>query len=228
MSGGAGKSSQGEVPPPPPPPSADSIIARTSNALFEALPGMKVERLTELLEFIAVQHSGSNFNPDNQSKALEIAAFCNKHSFPCSPQGVSALARVARHALGLGKGQSSSAEHQLWLLASGALNTAAAVCAHDGDAVSCFESIRTDSAVRGKFMQRIYAQHAMQDHVQNPDVCLSQETEDPDAVLIRLVSNLGPAQLFCAASALFVAIMASVILASESASASAARWLGLI
>ena len=72
--------------------------------------------MVELLEFIAVQHSGSNFNPDNQEKALEIAAFCKKHAFPCSAQGVAALARLARHALGSGSGESSSPEHQLWLL----------------------------------------------------------------------------------------------------------------
>ena len=213
---GAGKSF-GEVPPPPPPPSAD--LSSQERRTRCSRPFRHSPEADRALDIAA-------------ASAINLTTICAgdrglaTHSFPCSSQGVSALARVARHAR-LGKGR-RPAEHQLWLLASGALNTAAAVCAHDGDAVSCFESIRTDSAVRGKFMQRIYAQHAMQDHVQNPDVCLSQETEDPDAVLIRLVSNLGPAQLFCAASALFVAIMASVILASESASASAARWLGLI
>jgi hypothetical protein len=217
-------------PPPEAGPPTPELMQRVQQAVFEALPGLAVENLVELLEFIAVQHSGSNFNADNQSKALEIAAFCRTKTFACSTQGVASLARLARHALGSGNGEATSAEHQLWLLASGALNTAAAVRAHDGDAVSCFDTIRTDGNVRGRYMQRIYAQHAMQDHLQKPKEALvdpnAPDPNDPDEILKRKMQALKPVELFCAAIGLFIAVVAGIIFVNETAMYTVAGSLG--
>lgn len=198
------------------------IIGRVQKALFEALPALSAERLVDLLEFIAVQHSGQNFNPDNTAKAIEIAAFCKKHPFAVSRSGVAALARLSRHALGSSDGNAQSAEHQLWLLASGALNTAAAICEHDGDAVALFEAVRLEAATRGRYVQRLFAHAAMQDHLQNPDK-FKLGLGDPDvgAALRRQLHHLGPWGWAFAGLALFVAVLAYVVIASERATAAA-------
>ena len=52
---------------------------------------------------------------------LTTAAFCNKSPFATTNAGVACLARLARHALGSSEGDGKTAEHQLWLLAGGAL-----------------------------------------------------------------------------------------------------------
>lgn len=208
------------------------VIARVQQALFEALPGLQVERLVELLEFIAVQHSGSNFNPDNQDKALEIAAFCQKSSYPVSKAGVSGLARLARHALGKSDGKGNSAEHQLWLLTSGALNTAAAVAAHECDAVTCFTAIRTDGGVRGRYMQREYAKAAMREHLERPEAALrdpdAPDPDDPDAVLQARLANLKPLQLYGAGLVLCVALFLGVVLVNERGTHSLLIWLSSV
>ena len=163
----------------------------------------------DLLEFIAAQHSGSSFNPDNTSKALEIAAYVQRRPFAITKPGVAAIARLARHALGSSNGQGNSAEHQLWLLTSGALNTAAAICEFDGNAVAFFDAVKRDGVVRGKYVQRHYATAAMDEHVSDPNTY--EESEDPDALVMRKMRALRPLQLAVAALLLVVAIFAGII-----------------
>ena len=52
------------------------------------------------------------------------------------------LARLARHALSKSSGEASSTEHRLWLLTSGALNTAAAICEYGGNASGFFKALQ--------------------------------------------------------------------------------------
>jgi hypothetical protein len=202
----------------PAPAAQDGVILRVQKALFEALPALASERMVDLLEFIAMQHPGHSFNPDNTAKALEIAAFCRRHPYAVSPSGVASLARLARHALGSSDGGAQSAEHQLWLLTSGALNTAAAILEHEGDAVALFEAIRQEPAVRGRYVQRLFAQAAMQDHLQNPEAFrVGLPPPDVGAALRRQLLTLGPVQLALAGAVLFVAVIAGVCVMSESA-----------
>ena len=60
-----------------------------TSALMESLPHLSEERLVHLLEFVAVQHSGNNFNPDNTAKEAEIIAFLKTAPYAVSPEGVS-------------------------------------------------------------------------------------------------------------------------------------------
>jgi hypothetical protein len=190
-------------------------IASVQQALFESLPGLPAERLVDILEFIATHHSGSSFNPDNQDKALAVAAFCQKSPFAVSKQGVGCLARLARHALGSSQGEGKSAEHQLWLLTSGALNTAAAIYEHGGEAVTMFEALRKDAAIRGKYMQRHYAQLAMRNHLEDPDAYRKGLEVDLDKVLRQRLGSLSPLQLFVCALLLFVSVILAVVSSSD-------------
>jgi len=189
------------------------ILQACTKCLFEALPKMHEQELVDLLEFVAVQHSGNNFNPDNSAKALEICAFLSKRPFAATKVGVAALARLARHALG--SGDEKSAEHKLWLLTSGALNTAAAICAYDGDAVVLFDAMQKDGGVRGRYLQRQYATKAMQEHVQDPGAYL--EEEDPDELLMRKVSALRTSQLAVPVLLLLLAIAIAFVCGNETA-----------
>ena len=184
-----------------------------SKCLFEALPKYREEQLVDLLEFVAAQHSGRNFNPDNSSKALDICNFLRRRPFAASPAGVAAIARLARHALGSSTGDQASAEHKLWLLTSGALNTAAAIRAHNGDALAFFDALQHDASVRGRYLQRQYATKAMQEHVESPNAYF--EEEDPDALLKRKMAALRPFQLFFAALLLALAIFIGIVGNSE-------------
>lgn len=199
------------------PPKAE-LVERLQKALFAALPAHAPEQLVDLLEFIAVSHCGSSFNPDNTGKALEIAAYVKKKPFATSPVGVQSLAKLARHALGSSDGSSFSPEHQLWLLTSSALNTAAAVCEFDGDAVAMFEALRKEPETRGRYMQRMFAQAAMEDHVQNPTAA-TDDLPPPDvgAALRRQFRTLGPCQIILGAMTVFVAIVAAIVVVSEGA-----------
>lgn len=195
-----------------------SVAIRVQKALFEALPTHGAERLVDLLEFIAVQHSGSSFNPDNTAKALDIAAFVKKRPFAVSQTGVASLAKLARHALGSSDGKATSAEHQLWLLTSGALNTAAAAREFKGDVVALFEAVRSEASVRGRYLQRMFAQAAMQEHLENPEGP-TQGLPAPDAIaaLRRQFRHLGPCAIFLAGVTLFVAVVSGIVVMSESA-----------
>ena len=208
------------------PPSQQEVILRLQKALFEALPSLPPDRLVDLLEFVAVQHSGSSFNPDNTPRGLEIAAFCKERPFAGTRAGVAALARLASHALGSSDGRGQSAEHQLWLLSSGALNTAAAICEFDGDAVALFEAIRREAGTRGRYMQRLFAQAAMQDHLKEPEV-FREAVPPPDvyAALRRQLANLGPCGLFFAGATLFVAVVSGICVMSESATLQVMKML---
>ena len=194
------------------------VVSRLQQALFKALPSYAMEQLTELLEFIATQHPGSNFNPDNTSKAIEICAFCKKTPFPVSAAGVSALARLARHCLGSSDGDSKSVEHQMWLLTGTALNTAAAVRDFDGDPLALFEAVRTDGGVRGRYMQRLFAKAAMEAHLRSPDD-YRDGVPPPDvrAALMRQLKEFGPLQIVLSSLVLFVAVVAGLFFINDRA-----------
>lgn len=78
---------------------------------------------------------------------------------------LASLCRLSRHCLQKSEDKGNSAEHQLWLLSSGALNTAAAVAVFEGSAARCFEALERGSE-RGKYLQRFYAQQAMRKFVE--------------------------------------------------------------
>lgn len=166
--------------------------------------------MIDVLEFVAAQHSGSSFNPDNTPKALEIAAYIQRRPFAVTKEGVASIARLARHALGSSSDGGRSAEHQLWLLTSGALNTAAGVHAFDGDAVSFFDAVKRDDVVRGKYLQRMYAHAAMQAHVAEPDAYRKGAAVDSGSS-----GQLHPIQLACASLGVVVAVFLGMLLASD-------------
>ena len=66
-----------------------STTGALTAALMESLPHLSEERLVQLLEFVAVQHSGKNFNPDNVAKEVEIIAFLKTAPYATTPEGVS-------------------------------------------------------------------------------------------------------------------------------------------
>ena len=207
---------------------ADNALASVQTALFSALPGLPPNEMVDMLEFIATQHAGS-FNPDNTDKALEIAAFVQQRPFAVSARGVGSLARLARHALGSSTGQGNSAEHQLWLLTSGALNTAAAIREHDGDAVRFFNAVKRDGLVRGKYMQREFAKAAMADHLSKPHAFNNgapppAEPPTSEATAVAAASSAAAAaedetprpllsflQIWLSAMVVFLAIVAGII-----------------
>ena len=93
------------------------------------------------------------------------------------------LCKLSRHCLQKSEDKGNSAEHQLWLLSSGALNTAAAIAEFDGDSARCFEALDRETGgglERGKYLQRHYAMKAMRKHVdQQQAAAASQAAERP-------------------------------------------------
>jgi hypothetical protein len=77
------------------------------------------------------------------------------------------LCKLSRHCLKKSEDQGNTAEHQLWLLSSGALNTAAAVASFEGDAARCFAALdqQTGGLERGKYLHRHYSVAAMRKYV---------------------------------------------------------------
>ena len=150
-------------------------------------------------------------------KALEIAAFCHKSPFAVSKAGVSSLARFARHALGKSEGTGNTPEHQLWLLASGALNTAAAVYEHGGDVVEFFNTLKRDAGTRGRYLERHFATAAMRAHLEDPDA-FREAVPPPDleAILRQRLANLSPSHLFFAAVMLILSAVAYVVATNDS------------
>ena len=55
-----------------------TVMQACAKCVFEALPKLREEQLVDVLEFVAAQHTGTNFNPDNASKALEVCAFVRR------------------------------------------------------------------------------------------------------------------------------------------------------
>jgi hypothetical protein len=118
-----------------------------------------------------VQFSGSCFNPDNTGRADAIAAFLHDRPFAATKKGVDALARLALFALGKSEelagtvgatGRAVAPEQQLWLLASSALNTAAAIReSGEPGADAAFIWIERQRDVRSKYLQRHFATAAM-------------------------------------------------------------------
>jgi len=207
------------------------VIEALRVCLFDALPHLPSERMVDLLEFVATQHSGSSFNPDNMHKALEIAAFVQRRPFSVTKPGVASVARLARHALGSKTDdKANTPEHQLWLLTSGALNTAAGICEFGGDAVQFFDKLKHDALVRSKYLQRHYAQMAMQEHVASPDKYVAAAAAtDPDAALAREASRgqLSPLHLAFASLVGVVAILGSLLFYSPSYGHNLRYMLGL-
>ena len=205
-----------------------TVMQACAKCVFEALPKLREEQLVDVLEFVAAQHTGTNFNPDNASKALEVCAFVRRRPFAVTAEGVAALARLARHALGSSTGNEKSTEHKLWLLTSCALNTAAAIRAHDGDALVFFDALQRDTGVRGRYLQRQYATKAMQEHVLNPNGYLVDE--DPDAMLARKVNRLGTVHLCLGAFFLVLSVFVGIVANSETFQGRALTtirgWLG--
>jgi hypothetical protein len=142
-------------------------VEQIFDAVKAALPALPTPRVVDMLEFMYAQHSGSSFNPDNTSKAAAIIEFLEARPFPATGEGVTSLAALARHALSRSEGQANSPEHQLWLLTSSALNTAAAIAAFEGDAARLFDAIDRGGPERGKYLQRHYATLAMRQHAED-------------------------------------------------------------
>jgi len=208
------------------------VIEACGACLFAALPSLPPDRMVDILEFIAAQHSGSSFNPDNTDKALEIAAFLQQRPFSVTQPGVASIARLARHALGSARGDDAgnTPEHQLWLLTSGALNTAAAIASFEGDAVKFFNAVRRDGLVRGKYLQRHYAQSAMSEHVSSPEKYTeAAAAADPDIVLDRQAraGKLSFVHVFCATLGLVVAILGGMLRYSPTYESNMRSTLGL-
>ena len=141
----------------PAPAASSDVSEKVRDALIEALPNLAEAELVDLLEFVYTQHSGSNFNADNTSKAHATAVFVESRPFAISKRGVASLCKLARYSLekSEGKPKENNAEHQLWLLMSGALNTAAAIADFDGDAAGMFDAAVNDGVARGKYARAI-------------------------------------------------------------------------
>lgn len=201
-------------------PDTVATLAACSECVFAALPSLPAERMVDLLEFIAAQHSGSSFNPDNTARALDVAAFLQARPYPASKPGVAALARLARHALGSSSGSAKSAEHQLWLLTSGALNTAAAVAEFEGNAVALFDAVRRDGGVRGRYMQRLYATAAMEEHVAAPEAYTEPRPAAPAP------EEWDTFKLAFLALFLCMAVLTALLALSETALPNLLEWAG--
>lgn len=90
------------------------------------------------------------------------------------------LCKLSRHCLQKSEAKGNSAEHQLWLLSSGALNTAAAIADFGGDSARCFEALDRETGgglERGKYLQRHYAMKAMRKHVDQQQAAAAQAAE---------------------------------------------------
>ena len=92
--------------------------------------------------------------------------------------------------------------------------------------MALFEAVRREAGTRGRYMQRLFAQAAMQDHLHNPEV-FREAVPPPDvgAALRRQLANLGPCQLFLAGVVLFVAVVSGICVMSESATLEVIKWL---
>ena len=185
---------------------AASLQQQVAESVFEALPDLEEQELVELLDFVFQQHSGGAFNPDNTAKKEVIVGFVNERPFAVSERGVtrrappdtarsqfvalctyaalcrSSLCRLSRHCLQKSEAKGNSADNQLWLLSSGALNTAAAIADFGGDSARCFEALdpETGSGLeRGKYLNRHYATEAMRKHVDQQQAAAAQAAERP-------------------------------------------------
>ena len=78
-----------------------------------------------------------------------------------------------------------------------------------------------EEGTRGRYLQRLYAQSAMQDHVGEPEA-FRKGVPPPDvgAALRRQVNLMGPVQILLSAAVLFAAVVAGIFVVSESASSS--------
>ena len=156
-----------------PPSASEQVVPRLTAIIRGALPHLSESDLIDLLDFMEVQFSGSCFNPDNTARSDEVVSFLHDRPFAISSSGVDALACLASHtlreservALNFGAtGRATSAEHQLWLLATSALNTAAVIRASkNGVATEAFDWIEQRADVRSKYLQRHFAAAAMRD-----------------------------------------------------------------
>ncbi len=185
---------------------APSLQQQVAESVFEALPDLQEDELVELLDFVFQQHSGGAFNPDNTPKKEAIVRFVKERPFAVSERGVArrahpdtarsryvalcthaalrrgSLCKLSRHCLQKSEAKGNSAEHQLWLLSSGALNTAAAIAHFDGDSARCFEALDRETGgglERGKYLHRHYAMKAMRKYVDQEQAVAAQAVERP-------------------------------------------------
>ena len=192
---------------------ATGAQAAVFEAVSAALPHLPEPQVVDMLEFIYAQHSGSNFNPDNTSKASAIIEFLERRPFAATQPGVDSLACLARHALSKSEGQGNSPEHQLWLLASSALNTAAAVADFDGDAARLFDAVDRGGFERGKYMQRHYATLAMRRHAKETDQPATAPAAAPTAAPPRrylVPENLPEAAVYATFAMIFLGWLVSL------------------
>mmetsp|Transcript_7141 Transcript_7141/g.14021 ORF Transcript_7141/g.14021 Transcript_7141/m.14021 type:complete len:204 (-) Transcript_7141:192-803(-) len=190
-----------------------ATVSKVFEAVCEAIPGLPTENVVALLDFIHVQHSGSNFNPDNTHRASEIIDFVERTPFVVSASGVDSLACLARHALARSEGHGNTAEHQLWLLASSALNTAAAIADMEGDAARLFDAVERGAAERAKYVQRHYATRAMSHHVAaQPAQQAATRSEARRRAIRRALApeNLAPAAVIATIFAVLIAYLLSL------------------
>jgi hypothetical protein len=151
--------------------SAAAVQLKLTGLITEALQDTPEKDLVDLLDFIEVQFSGSSFNPDNLGRADAISQFLRERPFAATERGVDALACLASFALGKSEeltrslgptGRAAAPEQQLWLLASSALNTAAAIRESGADQpAAAFAWIERRRDVRSKYLQRDFAMAAV-------------------------------------------------------------------
>ena len=58
------------------------------SALLDCLPHLSEDKLVDMLEFIAIQHTGSQFQSDNSGQAKAISDFVGRRPFAVSKTGV--------------------------------------------------------------------------------------------------------------------------------------------
>ena len=93
-----------------------------------------------------------------------------------------------------------------------------------------FDAVKRDAGVRGRYLQRYYAQMAMQEHVASPDKYKeAAAAADPEAALARqaLRGRLQPIHFVLASFVAVVAIMAGMLAYSPSYELNMRYILGL-
>jgi len=148
------------------------VIERLQKVVLEALPNLPCDRIIDVIEFIAVQHTvngGSVFEDEKLPLAEDVVTCCRNRPFVLTNDGISSLLCLAHHGSDMCTLDGNpfayplrSLEHQLWILFEGALNTAVAIREFDANATAFFEAIRDSRSIRSKYARRLYAVEAMQ------------------------------------------------------------------
>ena len=192
---------------------SDALIGRLHKAIRAALPTESDQNIVALLDFMHTQHSGSATNPDNTHRATQIVQHLRNQPYAASPDGVQALAALARHALAEAEAlalsdSANTPERQLWLLASSSLNCAAAI-GEFGDAAKFFETVERGGLERGMYFQRHYYLLAMK----RLDAKVSQgAAEAGDQASESMRPLFAPASIFPAVVVVVLAAIAAYAL----------------